>query len=184
MWLRDLVESRGPDYHRFLEVQRIFNENPYRYGSIRPILQDGRTELLITDRTNRELILERLGTGVQQLLVLLSQIAGKNDDSFKVFGIEELELNLSPGLQANALKMLIQMTENENSAGFSQVFLTSHSPYICLVPKVNVYGVSIDDAAGTSVKHGERAVEKIAREHFKLDDFIIPRKSEREPKVP
>ncbi len=177
-WFRVLFESRGEDYRIFQKIQRWFNEKPFEYGKIRPIFSGDKTDILIEDSTGRELLLERLGTGVQQILILLSQVVARVYTSkAKIFGIEELELNLSPNMQREALKVLKNMASSTGDSGFSQIFLTSHSPYLCNRDLAQLYAVSIDNISGTQVKHGEEAIRKLVR-HFKYDDFNLHRRSE------
>jgi predicted ATPase len=177
-WFRVLIESRGEDYKTYQKIQGWFDEKPFVYGKIRPIFSRGKTDILIEDSTGRELMLERLGTGVQQILILLSQIAARvYTNKAKIFGIEELELNLSPNMQREALNVLKNMASSPDSSGFSQVFLTSHSPYLCNRDFAELYAVSIDNTSGTQVKHGENAARKLIK-HFKYDDFNLARRSE------
>jgi len=177
-WFRTLVESRGEDYRTFQKIQGWFKEKPFAYGMIRPILSQEKTELIIEDMPGRELVLERLGTGVQQILILLSQIAGRVSGSkTKIFGIEELELNLSPRMQIETMIMLRGLVSNSRVSGFSQLFLTSHSPYLCKKDLAEIYAVAIDKKTGTQVKHGTRAVTKI-RGHFRYESFGLDLPSE------
>ena len=176
-WFRTLVESRGEEYRTFQKIQGWFKEKPFAYGTVRPILSQGKTELIIEDMFGRELVLERLGTGVQQILVLLSQIAARVSGSkTKIFGIEELELNLSPTMQMETLNMLKELGDNPIASGLSQVFLTSHSPYLCIEDYAELYAVSIDKRIGTQVKHGPKAIRKMIK-HFKYDSLGLSRRS-------
>ena len=170
-WFRGLIESRGDKYKTFQKVQQRFNEKPFAYGTIRPVSSGDEADLLVADMFNREFMVERLGTGVQQILILLSQIAVRvSVDKTKIFGIEELELNLSPNVQMEALNMLKGMAADPASSGFSQVFLTSHSPYLCKRDCPDLYAVSIDGRAGTQVKHGPRATRALIR-HYDYEFF-------------
>lgn len=177
-WFRTLIESRGEDYRTFQKIQGWFKEKPFAYGTIRPISSQEKTELIIEDMSGRELVLERLGTGVQQILVLLSQIAARVSGSkTKIFGIEELELNLSPSMQMETLNMLRELGGNPEASGLSQVFLTSHSPYLCKRDYAELYAVSIEKNIGTQVKHGHNATRRLIK-HFKYDSFDLSRRSE------
>jgi hypothetical protein len=170
-WFRGLIESRGDNYKTFQKVQQRFNKGPFAYGTIRPVSSGDKADLLVADMFNREFMVERLGTGVQQILILLSQIAARASlDRTKIFGIEELELNLSPNVQVEVLKMLKEMAADSTSSGFSQVFLTSHSPYLCSRDCPDLYAVSIDGKAGTQVKHGPNAVKTMIK-HYNYDFF-------------
>lgn len=171
-WFRGLIESRGEDYKMFRKIQGWFSGEPFAYGNIRSVLSGDRVDLVVEDKFDRELMVERLGTGVQQVLVLLSQIAARVSKSkTRIFGIEELELNLSPKLQIEALNMLKKMAGEPESFGFSQVFLTSHSPYLCKRDCQDLYAVSIDPKVGTQVKHGPRAIVRTLAKHYNYDFF-------------
>ena len=73
--------------------------------------------------------------------------------------------------------MLAKMGSTPDTSGLSQIFLTSHSPYLCNRDYVELYTVSIDDATGTKVTHGVEATRKLVK-HFKYDDFNLSRRSE------
>jgi hypothetical protein len=165
-WFRGLIESRGDKYKTFQKVQQRFNDKPFAYGTIRPVSSGDKTDLLVADMFGREFVVERLGTGVQQILILLSQIAARvSGDKTKIFGIEELELNLSPNVQMEALNMLKEMAADPASSGLSQVFLTSHSPYLCKRDCPDLYAVSIDGKVGTQVKHGPNAIKTMIKHY-------------------
>jgi len=170
-WFRGLIESRGEDYRMFRKIQGWFREKPFAYGNIRSVLSGDKVDLVVEDEFGRELMVERLGTGVQQVLVLLSQIAARVSKSkTRIFGIEELELNLSPNLQIEALNTLAKMAGEPESSGFSQVFLTSHSPYLCKKDCPDLYAVSIDGKHGTQVKHGPNATKAMIK-HYNYEFF-------------
>jgi len=170
-WFRGLIESRGDKYKTFQKVQQRFQKKPFAYGTIRPVSSGDKADLLVADMFGREFMVERLGTGVQQILILLSQIAARvSMDKTKIFGIEELELNLSPNVQVEALNMLKGMAADPASSGFSQVFLTSHSPYLCKRDCPDLYAVSIDGKTGTQVKHGPNAIKTMIK-HYNYEFF-------------
>lgn len=177
-WFRAIIESRGDNYKIYQKIQTWFNQKPFEYGKIRPMFSGGKTGILVTDPSGRELMLERLGTGVQQILILLSQISDRvRTNNAKIFGIEELELNLSPNMQRETLKVLKGMVKAADISGFEQLFLTTHSPYLCNRDYAELYAVSIDKSTGTSVTHGEDAVRKMVS-HFNLKDFNLTRRTE------
>ena len=173
-WLRSLIESRGETYGVYRRIQRWFQEKPFGYGVIRPVIEVGNTALLIKDDSGRELILERLGTGTQQILILLSQIASSRA---KVIGIEELELNLSPNMQFQTFGMLREMLNGASDVRIGQLLLTSHSPYLCKREDAEIYAISYNETSGTQVEHGLNAVRKLLIKHFDVGFFNIPRRS-------
>lgn len=111
-------------YH---EVRRRFGEKPFNYGMINPWRQpsspQSRTDLLVKTR-DLWLPIDHLGTGAQQVLILLAHLASKRDRP--LMGIEELELNLSPRTQDAVLQQLAQAAADPEFP-LDQLFLTSHS---------------------------------------------------------
>jgi predicted ATP-dependent endonuclease of OLD family len=167
-WFRILAESRGESYKTYELIQQQFQNPPFNYGTVRPISEKG-IDLVVLDKSGRELTLGRLGTGVQQILILLSQIAAYTSSSKnKIIGIEELELNLSPEVQIETIKMIQSLVNEPNISGINQVFLTGHSPYICSRANQDFFAVSVDDNVGTTVKHGPNAVKQMIV-HYKYD---------------
>jgi len=69
-------------------------------------MQGDKVDIVVRDESNRELLIERLGTGVQKILLLLSGLSSMKST---MIGIEELELNLSPRLQSVTLSMLREL---------------------------------------------------------------------------
>ena len=121
-----------PDTNRiqtFREVQRWFDGEPFGYGQINPFVVPikGTTESMadvMVTRGGQALPLERYGTGVQQVLILLSYLL--SDRKRRMLGIEEMELNLSPNTQDRILSQLRVAMENPELR-LGQLFLTSHS---------------------------------------------------------
>lgn len=176
-WLRALIESRGEKYETFKKIQGWFNAKPFTYGNIRPVLSDGEADLIIEDSLGRELIVERLGTGVHQILLLLSEVAARIvEEEVKIFGIEELELNISPHIQRETLIVLTDMVKDPSKSGFGQIFLTSHSPYLCNRDLGELYAVSIDKKNGTVITHGTNAIRKLIK-YFEYDKLNLERRA-------
>lgn len=80
---------------------------------------------IFSEKSDLFIPIDNLGSGLKQTIILLSNIISNR--SAKIFGIEELELNLSPENQKLIFEKLLEMKKKENS-GFDQIFLTSHSP--------------------------------------------------------
>ncbi len=70
-----------------------------------------------------------------------------------------------------------ELGSNPEASGLSQVFLTSHSPYLCKRDYAELYAVSIEKHIGTQVKHGHDATRKLIR-HFQYDSLDLSRRSE------
>ena len=103
--------------------------------------------------------LKNFGTGVQQLLFILSKIF---DTKSKIILIEELELNLSPEYQEliiNNLQHFLQEKKND------QVFFTSHSDYLHR-NDFKVYEVSIDEYGKSDIKATTYNALKEMRRNF------------------
>ncbi len=68
---------------------------------------------------------ENVGSGVQQILLILGQSLL---NPARVVGIEEPEMNLSPDWQACLMAVLRDLI-SPDPGGLDQIFVTSHSPY-------------------------------------------------------
>lgn len=124
--------SQGlPDRGRiqtFRGIQRWFDSKPFSYGQISPFViplgpQDSMADIMVT-REDRGLPIERYGTGVQQVLILLSYLL--SDRKRRMLGVEEMELNLSPNTQDRTLDQFRTAMEDP-AFQLDQLFLTSHS---------------------------------------------------------
>ncbi len=171
--VRGLIESRGEDYKTFQKIQTWFSRSPFGFGNIRAVLSRGSVELIVTDGNNREFILERLGSGVQQLLILLFEIGlitseSKGNVKGNIFGIEELELNLSPKMQRQIFDMLAEMVKQPDASGFGQLFLTSHSRYMVREAEkgVRLYAVDMDGKLLTRVRHVRKNIKQTVNAYF------------------
>lgn len=112
------------EHSTFEEINDVFNSEPFRFGDI-SFAHDGsqkNLEIMIKEREIR-LPIKSLGSGVLQILYIISDIICSEA---KIICIEELEQNLAPKLQIQALRKIQQMLLGESST--SQIILTSHSP--------------------------------------------------------
>jgi hypothetical protein len=103
--------------------------------------------------------LKNFGTGIQQLLFILSKLF---DSKSKIVLIEELELNLSPEYQELIINNL-QIFLRENR--INQVFFTSHSDYLHR-NDFKVYEVSIDENGKSSIRASSYTNLKAMRRNF------------------
>lgn len=103
--------------------------------------------------------LKNFGTGVQQLLYILTRIF---DSSSKIILIEELELNLSPEFQELIINNLQSFLQGNR---ISQVFFTSHSDYLHR-NDFKVYEVSIDENGKSDIKPSTYNSLKAMRRSF------------------
>lgn len=168
-----LSQSRGIDYQTYQEIARLFNETPFKYGVVRPFVEGGSAGLIVKDNANRELVIERKGTGVQQVLMLLCNIVCSKA---KILGIEEIELNLSPSLQNKLLTLLKAMVGKNADGSLSQLILTSHSMHLSKREDTVLYAVERDDIEGnTQVTWGPKAISRL-KSHFDYGLIKLPSK--------
>jgi len=109
------------------EIARQFNSQPFNHGNI-SIIRVGKTEIeaFVEDKNGFKLPIGRRGSGVQQILMILSYITKANSP---IIGIEELEINLSPNTQKLLVTSLFELI-NSRSSVVRQIIFTTHSPHI------------------------------------------------------
>jgi len=170
-WLKSLSESRGPRYELFERIRNAIKNVPFGYGEIRPISEDGKVDVLVIDEA-RELLIERHGTGIQQVLYLLSRFEKKEA---KIIGVEEFELNLSPSLQNKALNYIKSKIGNSPTDYCSQLFITSHSMHLSKRNDTVVFATELPPGGegGTIVKRGPEAVANL-KSHFDYGLIKLP----------
>ena len=78
------------------------------------------------EKKDLSLPIGRRGSGVQQILTILSYITQANSP---IVGIEELEINLSPKTQKLVVTSLLELI-NSRSSVVRQIIFTTHSPHI------------------------------------------------------
>jgi hypothetical protein len=163
-WLLQQKLSREND-KLFHSINSKFSSDPFLHGKISVArIGDDEIEIFITDGSGLKLPIGRKGTGVQQILMILSYIA-QYDSPF--VGIEELETNLSPKSQTSILRNFFDLVYQKNDSLINQIFLTTHSPYMAT-------GVSnkIDRRLVSMSKDGETQVSDPTEEN----DFFDPPK--------
>jgi len=89
--------------------------------------------------------LKNYGTGIQQILYILSKIF---NTSSKIILIEELELNLSPEYQELIINNLKGLIERES---INQVYFTSHSDYLYR-NDFKIFEIMINQQGETDIK--------------------------------
>lgn len=109
------------------EIARQFNTKPFNYGNI-SIVRVGKNEIevFVEGKGGLKLPIGRNGSGVQQILTILSYITQANSP---IIGIEELEINLSPNTQRVLITNLLELINSESTA-VRQIIFTTHSPHI------------------------------------------------------
>jgi len=111
----------------FQEIVSSFEKTPFQYGKLslarlEPIL----IELYIEQSNSVKLPIGRKGSGVQQVLMILSYVAMTKA---RFIGIEEPEINLSPKSQKSVYENLRNLVMSAGRV-VDQVFVTTHSPVI------------------------------------------------------
>jgi len=120
-WLFNLEMDRG-SYAIFENIKRVFADTPFNFGEIGFAREHDSMDILIK-RGELRLPIERLGTGVQQILFLIANII---QSQARVVGIEELEINLSEKSQNKMLHILSEFIQNKGTR-VRQIIITSHS---------------------------------------------------------
>jgi ABC-type lipoprotein export system ATPase subunit len=135
------------------EIAQKFNGNPFYHGNI-SIVRVGKNEIeaFVEDKGGLKLPIDRRGSGVQQILMILAYIAQSNSP---FVGIEELEINLSPKTQSLIFNDLFELVNSKNSP-IKQLFLTTHSPHLAKRNETQRRGVLMEKGE-TKVKKPSEA---------------------------
>ena len=170
-WLLGLSESREPEYTLFKGINERFTRRPFSFGEVRPIVENGEVNLIVRTDNGREFTIDRLGTGVQQILMLLSRILTRRTN---IMGIEEVELNLSPSLQNKTLSVIKGIVADLELPK-DQMFLTSHSSHLGSRQDAVLYAVKLDASGFTEVGRGPSAIADL-KPHFDFGLFNQPKR--------
>ena len=157
-WLLTMSRSRGEKFETYNNIVDLFSNKPYEYGKLHPFVEDNKVGIVVYDNNGRELVIERLGTGIHQILLLLSNIVCSKA---KIIGIEEIELNLSPSLQHRTVTMLKGLVGKSPEKQINQLFLTSHSFHLSTRQDVVLFAVQLNENRGTEVKWGAKAIAEL-----------------------
>jgi predicted ATPase len=90
------------------------------------------------------------GTGIMQILLILSMIYDTNS---KIILVEELELNLSPQSQQELLKILSELIK---SGKIDQVIFTSHSNILAQTTGLSVYEVQMSNEGVSKINFQDK----------------------------
>lgn len=143
---------------RFNAIRRVLAESPYQLGELDVALDPTSDEINIGFvRPSGRLLLENVGSGVQQLLLILGQIFLNN---YPIIAVEEPEMNLSPQYQAQMMSTLETLMQDP-AVKLEQLFISTHSPYFEFTQ--NFYDVTYDPVKGTQV---QRATNADYNQHF------------------
>jgi len=145
-WLHNLSLSKE-GYDTFTMIRRGFNEPPFVYGELSFLRDPELLEIMVDDGSHYRMPIESKGTGVQQILILLSYIAASGA---KIIGVEEPELNLSFSNQDAIVTKLMSLVVQAGAPPY-QLFLTSHSDHVGSRSDLKQYHVS-HDGSETAVR--------------------------------
>ncbi len=121
----------------------------------------GNLEIMMTNDIGKRFPLENFGTGIQQILFILANIAEKQP---KILLIEEIELNLSPMYQDQFIQhILLNLIKNPDN-NLSQIFFTTHSPVLCMRPDFQIHQVTIGETGVTDI-------ERLGEKKSKIKEF-------------
>lgn len=109
----------------FEEINRIFNSDPFNFGSLSFANDNEGLEIMVKNGDVR-LPIKHIGSGVLQTLYILASIIYSKS---KIVCIEELEQNLSPKKQIQALQKIQSIiTESKGKKkSLDQIIISSHS---------------------------------------------------------
>lgn len=156
---------------RFEAIRRVLSEPPFELGfldvALGPeIVTDGLfvpSKIETIDigfvRSDGRLPIENLGSGSQQLLLILGQIF-LNDSP--LVALEEPEMNLSPQYQQHLLTALRRLMQDP-AVALEQLFISTHSPYLEFAE--NFYDVTLDKQGHTQIV---RATPREHARHFAI----------------
>jgi AAA15 family ATPase/GTPase len=135
------------------EIVRQFNGRPFNQGNI-SMVRVGKKEIeaFVEAKDGLKLPIGRRGSGVQQILTILSYITRSNSP---FVGIEELEINLSPRTQKVLVTNLLELINSRTSV-VRQIILVTHSPHIGKRNEAERRGVWIERGE-TNVKKSSEA---------------------------
>jgi predicted ATP-dependent endonuclease of OLD family len=142
-----------------------FNNNeqnsPFRSLSFEFSRVKDEIQIMLKNKSENRFPLENFGTGIQQVLYILSKISEKKP---RIILIEEMELNLSPKYQLELIKHLLVNLIEVPTCNLKQLFFTTHSPLLCYRSDFQIHNVVID-------KKGETKANKLGESRKEITDF-------------
>jgi predicted ATP-dependent endonuclease of OLD family len=148
----------------FEEISTVFNEEPFKYGTISFSSHNNELEIMIKNGGVR-LPIKHLGSGVEQILFIIACLVFTKS---RIICIEELEQNLAPRLQNMALLKIQSMI----SKNLDQLILSSHSSVFYRTKKFNtIYFIERENLKTfVSEKLGPKLGDKI--KHHLIDTAL------------
>ncbi|HRJ40799.1 MAG: AAA family ATPase [Caldilineaceae bacterium] len=146
------LSSNLQQKRRLEAVRRILAEPPFEIGLLDVSLHPETDEIDIGFvRPDGRLTIESLGSGFQQLLLVLGQVF-LNDSP--IVALEEPEMNLSPQYQQHLLTALRRLMQDP-AVALEQLFISTHSPYFEFAE--NFYDVTLDKQGHTQITRATTA---------------------------
>jgi hypothetical protein len=145
-WLFQTSLNRD-DQKLFQTISERFAGQPFGHGRISLARVGDHIEVFVEGNDGLKLPIGRKGSGIQQLLMILSYVALY---SSPIVGIEELEINLSPKSQSFLFDNLKALVEAPDSP-IKQIFITTHSPSIAKRSEAACRGVWMNAERETQV---------------------------------
>jgi ABC-type transport system involved in cytochrome c biogenesis ATPase subunit len=154
------LSSNLEQKRRLSAIRNVLAESPFNLGQL-DIALDPKTDRIDIGfvRADGRLPIENLGSGAQQLILVLGQIF-LND--YPIIAVEEPEMNLSPQYQEHLMATLRKLMQDP-AVKLQQLFISTHSPYLEFTD--NFYDVTFDPDHGTQVK---RATSEDYAGHFDI----------------
>lgn len=147
-WLHNLSTSllNYGEFEAFKEFVRKYAVKNTALQNFEPTfaVEGDRVEVILHNGSER-LPLDSFGTGIQQVLLILSEIFATKP---RVVLIEEIELNLSPTMQQQLTRVFAAMIGEQV---IDQVIFTSHSRVLADNTALSIYEVTMDEAGVTTV---------------------------------
>jgi hypothetical protein len=154
------LSSNLQQKRRLEAIKKILSEPPFDMGLLDVALNpDTDTIDIGFVRSDGRLPIESLGSGFQQLLLVLGQVF-LNDSP--LVALEEPEMNLSPQYQQHLLIALRRLMQDPAIA-LEQLFISTHSPYFEFAE--NFYDVILDKQGHTQIV---RATPREHARHFAI----------------
>jgi hypothetical protein len=153
-WLFNLSLSRS-GHTAFDQIKTMFASKPFDFGEIGFSKERDEIEIMVKEKDNVWLPIDRVGSGHQQTLYIIANLVLNKK---KMMGIEELEINLSPTAQKNLFEKLKHHIYKGTDL-ISQIIITSHSDYFGGRGDVRCYNVK-HDGLETTVEPWSKAIGK------------------------
>jgi AAA15 family ATPase/GTPase len=129
------------------EKSSPFGKFKFEFRTLEP---NGKLELMLRNKFGL-LPISSFGTGVQQIIYILSRIFLGHKR--KIVLIEEMELNLSPKYQLALVQFIYdKLIQDKKSEHIGQLFFTTHSPLLCYRSEARILQARINDKGKSTIE--------------------------------